>query len=150
MGAIVIALVNLVAIYGWIIFGKNPAMAVATVGIVTFLGLLPLADYVSPPVSPTSVSTGEMRTSITGAIIVVFLVMFALTSFSASPSPEGQLSLSTFQLFKDVVMTVIIFYFGSKGVLQALPILMNAKKGGGGGGGGGASQGGEGEKKTKK
>jgi len=93
----------------------NTFLALASVGIVTFLGVLALADYVSVE---HSVSTGEMRAAMTASITVVYLVMLALT-FSGATLPDSPI----IEHFSWVVGVVIVFYFGSKGVLQYIDIM---------------------------
>jgi len=109
--AIMIADICLLAVFTY--FG-NVFLAVASIGIVTFVGVLALADYVS--IAP-SVSTGEMRSAITASIMVVYMV-FAAFAFSGAAFASTALASTVIQNFTYVVGIVVIFYFGSKAVLQ--------------------------------
>jgi hypothetical protein len=95
-------------------FTLDPASALALIGTVVFFSTLILADYASPDVG---VSTGEMRSAISATIIVVYLVYLAF-SLGGKFKPEAAIVSS----FTNLVSIVVIFYFGSKGVIEAIKI----------------------------
>ncbi len=114
LGALAIIASDLALIYYFASI-QNFFLAIATVGIVTFIGILALANYVS--IDPR-ISTGEMRSAITASIIVVYLVVIAF-SFTDEKN-ISETAKTVIQHFTWVVGVVVIFYFGSKGVLQYL------------------------------
>jgi hypothetical protein len=112
-GALAIMIADICLLTVFIHFG-NTFLAIASVGIVTFVGVLALADYVS--IEP-SVSTGEMRSAITASIMVLYLV-FVAYAFTGGAVPSTDLASTAIQNFTYVAGIVVIFYFGSKAVLQ--------------------------------
>lgn len=112
LGAIAIIAANIALLYLFMSI-DNLFAAIASIGIVTFIGVLALADYVS---IEHSISTGEMRSAMTASITVVYLVMVAL-AFAGNPSDASTAS-KVIEHFTWVMGIVVIFYFGSKGVLQ--------------------------------
>ncbi len=122
LGAIAIISVNLALLFVFTRIG-GIFMALAGVGIVTFLGVLALADYVS--IEP-SVSTGEMRSAIASSIVVLYLVVIALT-FSGQVPAETAIATTLINNFTWVVGIVVVFYFGSKGVLQYIELTKDVK-----------------------
>jgi len=118
LGAIAIIAANIALLYFFTSIG-NLFAAIASIGIVTFIGVLALADYVS---IEHSISTGEMRSAMTASITVVYLVIVAL-AFSGNQD-ESDTASKVIEHFTWVMGIVVIFYFGSKGVLQ----YMEARK----------------------
>lgn len=92
----------------------DPASSLALIGTVVFFSTLILADYASPDVG---VSTGEMRSAMSATVIVVYLVYLAF-SLGGKFKPEATIVSS----FTNLVSIVVVFYFGSKGVIEALKI----------------------------
>lgn len=116
LGSIAIIIADIVLLY---FFYKhdNIFLAIGSVGILTFIGVLTLADYVSVE---KSVSTGEMRSAMAASITVVYLVIIA---FAVS----GKLAINSdvrgvIEHFTWVVGAVVVFYFGSKAVLQYMDV----------------------------
>ena len=91
----------------------NYLIAIGSVGIVTFIGVLCLADYVS---IEEGISTGEMRAAITASITSIYVVIVALTFYHPNTSLSSDNPI--IKNFTWVMETVVIFYFGSKAVLQ--------------------------------
>ena len=108
-GAIAIILVNLVVIFvGWWL--DVPALAVASVSIITFFGTLSLADYATKQLG---YSKGEMRTAITASILITYFVILAYTTFLKTP-PDIELAKIVITNFGHVVWIVLGFYFGTE------------------------------------
>lgn len=81
-------------------------------------------DYVS--IEP-SISTGEMRSAMTASIVVVYLVVVAF-AFSGEALALTALASTVIQHFTYIVGIVVIFYFGSKAVLQYTETAKNVKE----------------------
>lgn len=111
----------LIGIVLWVLRGQL-ALAVAMVGGIVFFATLALADYSSPDVG---VSTGEMRSAISATIIVVYIIIVAL-SFGGNLSTVDSKIIDT---LSSVVITVVGFYFGSKGAIELLGKYQEGKKG---------------------
>lgn len=112
-GAALLIAINLATLAALTFLGY-PFLAIAAVGIITLIGVLALADYVS--VEP-SVSTGEMRSALSASIVAVYLVVVALAA-TGGPLASTESAVAVIQNFTWVVGAVVIFYFGSKAVLQ--------------------------------
>jgi hypothetical protein len=93
---------------------NNVAIAVAIIGGIVFFATLAIADYSSPDVG---VSTGEMRSAMSAAIVVVYIIVVAL-SLGGRFQYTGDSKI--IDSFSAVVITVIGFYFGSKGAIELL------------------------------
>jgi hypothetical protein len=105
-------------------FGSNNFFAaIAGMAIVTFIGVLSLADYVS--IEP-SMSTGEMRSAMAASITVVYLAIQALTV--AGEIQVSEASSKILESFSVVMAAVVGFYFGSKAAIQLAEIIMGKKK----------------------
>lgn len=114
VGACGLIVVNVVLLYYFTTAG-NYFLAIASTGVITFVGILSLANYVS--IEP-SISKEEMRDAITASIVVVYVIMIAL-EFSGSGT-IGDAPKEITDHFTWVVGIVVVFYFGSKGVLHYL------------------------------
>lgn len=93
----------------------DPAVAVAIIGGIVFFGTLSLADYVTPD---EGVSTGELRTAISASIILVYLTVIALSLGDTFGTHDVQI----IEMFSDVVIIVVAFYFGSKGAKELVAL----------------------------
>jgi hypothetical protein len=113
LGLLALAIADISLLTAFTYLG-NIFLAIASAGIATFIGTLCLADYVS--IEP-SVSTGEMRGAIAGSIIVVYLIVVSY-AFSGVDSAAAILNTTIIQNLTTVVGIVVVFYFGSKAVLQ--------------------------------
>ena len=61
-----------------------------------------------------------MRKAIAGSMISVYIVVLSLLFSDKLPSFENESSMIIMQNFSYVIMTIIGFYFGSKGVTEFL------------------------------
>jgi len=103
----------LIGIVLWV-FKEQIALGVAIVGGIVFFATLALADYSSPDVG---VSTGEMRSAISATIVVVYIILVALSFGGNLGSTVDSKVIDT---LSSVVITVVGFYFGSKGAIELL------------------------------
>jgi len=99
--------------------------SIASVGVITFVGMLILANYAS---QTFGFEGGEMRTAIASSIVVVYFVLISFLTFSRGTLPEQPLATTVIQHFTYVVEIVIIFYFGSKAVTEALNKLRTSQR----------------------
>lgn len=84
-----------------------------SIGIITFFGILLIANYMS---GTSPFDTGEVRKALTGSFIVIYFAFIPLITF-------GSLSISTEEPVKTIVTNftwivgvIVIFYFGSRAV----------------------------------
>lgn len=110
LGAVVVFILIAAVLY----FVPDKAIAVAIVGGIVFFATLAIADYSSPDIG---VSTGEMRSAISAAIVVVYILVIA---FSLGGKFVSAIDSKIVDSFSDVVMVVVGFYFGSKGAIELL------------------------------
>lgn len=143
-----IALGVLVAAVIFVVIGfllNQLALPIAAIGIITFFGMLIISGY-----NKTSTKTkGIMRRAIASALIVSYIIAFSVLMFqnfelqtmpdhttietedlekyillqnqtAAINSSKMNFANTVFTNFTNVIMVVIVFYFGSKGVLQYL------------------------------
>lgn len=93
------------------------AWSVGSVGIITFLGILVLVNYLS---ESFAFDRGEMRKAIAGSFVAVYFTLVSLLTFTGfSPSSE-KLAETIIGHFTYLVGIVIVFYFGSSGVREYL------------------------------
>jgi len=93
------------------------AWSVGSIGIITFLGILILVNYLS---NSAAFDKGEMRKAIAGSFIAVYFALVSLLTFTGfSPSSE-KLAETIIGHFTYLVGIVVIFYFGSSAVRDYL------------------------------
>ena len=115
IGCIVAALAIAAFWYGAVI--DQISWSIVGVGIITFFGMLAISSYHS--LHQTN-STGTMRKAIASSMISVYIVVLALLFSGNLPSLENEASMTLMENFSYVIMTIIGFYFGSKGVSEFL------------------------------
>lgn len=114
-GAVAISFLIIIVLSAVNMRWLDPAIAVAIIGGIVFFGTLALADYVTPD---EGVSTGELRTAISAAIIVVYLMVIALSLGDKFGTHDVQI----IDVFSNVVIVVVAFYFGSKGAKELVAL----------------------------
>jgi hypothetical protein len=102
---------------------RNAALAIASVSIISFFGTLSLADYTTKQLG---YEKGELRTAITAAIIVTYLVIVAQITFSTN-SINTDLAKTVIINFGYVVWIVLGFYFGTK-IVEILAGIVKGSK----------------------
>lgn len=111
--------VGILSLGGFVVFllalgvqGVVPvAWAVASVGIVTFFGVLMISNYLS---KLPALEKAEFRQGIAAAIVAVYLSIFALLTFVGISPEDPLLSESMIGHFSAIVQVVIAFYFGAE------------------------------------
>ena len=107
---------------------QNLALSVASAGVIAFFGILIISGYnKKSSAKPASQTKGIMRRAIAGSLIIVYIVAFSMITFSDSDDHEYNEKVLTH--FTNVVMVIIVFYFGSKAVLQYLEVKKEQEKG---------------------
>ena len=98
--------------------------SIVGVGIVTFFGMLAISSYHS---LHKKNSTGTMRKAIASSMISVYIVVLALLFSGNLPSLENESSMILMENFSYVIMTIVGFYFGTKGASEFLKIWREEK-----------------------
>ena len=88
------------------------------IGIVTFFGILLLANYMS---GTSAYDTGEIRKAITGTFIIVYLMFVPLISFGSINIPliNPTIAIESFTL---IVGIIVILYFISRGIEEFVKV----------------------------
>lgn len=127
----IIAAIVLGAILGFIMLGisiQNLALSVASAGAIAFFGILIISGYnKKSSAKPASQTKGIMRRAIAGSLIIVYIIAFSMITFSDSNDHDYNEKVLTH--FTNVVMVIIVFYFGSKAVLQYLEVKKEQENG---------------------
>jgi len=93
--------------------------SIAGVGIITFFGMLAISSYHSLHYPN---SKGTMRKAIASSMISVYIVVLALLFSGNLPILENETSMTLMGNFSFVILTIMGFYFGSKGTVEFLKI----------------------------
>jgi len=92
------------------------AWSVASIGVITFLGILMLVNYLS---ESRAFDKGEMRKAITGSFVAVYFALVSLLTFTDfSPSDNTELAKTIIGHFTTLIEIIIVFYFASSGVRE--------------------------------
>ena len=100
--------------------------SIAGVGIITFFGMLAISSYHSLH-QPNS--TGTLRKAIAASMISVYVVVLSLLFSDNLPVLENESAMTLLDNFSYVIMTIIGFYFGSKGATEFLKIWREKNNG---------------------
>lgn len=111
IGALYIGLTNTQFLY-W---------SIAAEGIITFFGMLIVSSFYAR-YKPNS--KGTMRKAIASSLILVYVILLALT-FSGRFGTADTVFQNVLEGFSLVIMTIIGFYFGSKGALEVVSLWKN-------------------------
>jgi len=118
---LVVALDILALALGTIIPTVPVALAIGCVGVITFVGVLMLSNYLS---GDPELAKKEMRKAIAASFTLVYLVFLALVIFTEAFTAETELAKTVVSHFTYIVGIIIVFYFGSR----ALEEYRNKKK----------------------
>ncbi len=121
-GAFVIALLVVVfdilaLALGTIIPAVPVALSIGCVGVITFVGMLTLSNYLS---RDPGLAKREVRKAIAAAFTLVYLIFLALVIFSEASPADTELAKTVVGHFTWIVGIIIIFYFGSRSVEEYL------------------------------
>jgi len=100
-------------------------LLIAGVGLVTFFGMLIISSYhaIHHPDSK-----GTMRKAIAGSLVAVYVVILALLLSGKIDHTENEMVITLVEHFSFVIITIIGFYFGTKGVTDFLEFWKNTRK----------------------
>lgn len=99
-------------------------LPIAGVGLVTFFGMLIISSHYAIH-NPDS--KGTMRRAIAGSLVAVYVVILALLLSGKIDNAEDQLVMTLIDHFSFVIITIIGFYFGTKGVTDFLEFWRKSK-----------------------
>lgn len=111
--AIIIIILDVIALLLGTVRFSYIGWSVGSVGIITFLGILMVINYLSK--SP-SFCQGEMRKAIAGAFVVVYFSFISLSTFSGFNTTDTELSKTLIDNFTVLMEIIVVFYFGSRSV----------------------------------
>ena len=95
------------------------ALSLGCIGIITFIGVLMLTNYLSHDLA---LAKKEMRKALAASFTMVYLIFLALVVFGESSTVETETAKTIVGHFTWVVGVIITFYFGSR-------LLEDRKKG---------------------
>ncbi|OPY24593.1 MAG: hypothetical protein A4E27_01225 [Methanobacterium sp. PtaU1.Bin242] len=84
-----------------------------TIGIVTFFGILLIANYMS---GTSPFDTGEVRKALTGSFIIIYFAFVPLITFGNISLASAEPIKTIITNFTWIVGAIVIFYFGSRAV----------------------------------
>lgn len=115
--AIVIGVLDILVLFLGTFKLFHIAWSVGSVGVITFLGILMLVNYLS---ESAAFDKGEMRKAIAASFIAVYFALVSLLTFTDF-SPSGtELAETIIGHFRTLIIIIIVSYFGSSGVREYL------------------------------
>ena len=108
---LVVALDILALALGTIIPTVPVALSIGCVGVITFVGVLMLSNYLS---GDPELAKKEMRKAIAASFTLVYLVFLALVIFTEAFTAGTELAETVVSHFTYIVGIIIVFYFGSR------------------------------------
>ena len=137
--ASLIVVLDILALALGTIMGAVPiAFSIGCVGVITFVGILTLSNYLS---RDPELAKREIRKAIAASFTLVYLVLLALVVFTRVSAANTGLAETIVGHFTWVVGIIIVFYFGSRSVEEY--IKRNELKKGEAKGNGNSTDGGE-------
>ena len=103
------------------------SISIAGVGLITFFGMLIISSYHALH-QPDS--KGTMRKAIASSMVSVYLVLLGLAFSDRLSNIPNEQSMILLQNFSWVIMTIVGFYFGSKGAIEFLKFWKGGEKNG--------------------
>ena len=114
---LVVALDILALALGTVIPTAPVTLSIGCVGVITFVGVLVLSNYLS---RDPELAKNEMRKAIAASFTLVYLVFLALVVFGETSVSETELARTVVGHFTWIVGIIVIFYFGSRLVQEFL------------------------------
>lgn len=108
---LVVALDILALALGTLIDAVPIALSLGCIGIITFVGVLMLTNYLSHDLG---FAKKEMRKALAASFTMVYLIFLALVVFGETSAEETELAKTIVGHFTWVVGGIITFYFGSR------------------------------------
>jgi cation transport ATPase len=113
IATLVVVLDILALALGTIIQAVPVALSLGCVGIITFVGVLTLSNYLS---RDPALAKKEIRKAIAASFTLMYLALLALVVFGKVPSANTELAKTVVGHFTWIVGIIIVFYFGSRSV----------------------------------
>jgi hypothetical protein len=106
------------------IFLDDIVWSIAGVGLITFFGMLIISSYhaIHHPDSK-----GTMRKALAGSLVAVYVVILALSLSGKLYYTENAMVMILVENFSVVIVTIIGFYFGTKGATEFLKVWKSEK-----------------------
>ena len=105
------------------------SLSIVGIGIITFFGMLSLATFQSTrqkEEGKPEKDEGHMRTALAGTLVCVYIVVLVLSMTQDISGTVGEGSI--LQHFSEVIMVVIVFYFGPKAAKEIAQAYANKGK----------------------
>jgi tellurite resistance protein TehA-like permease len=98
--------------------------SIAGVGLITFFGMLIISSYhaIHHPDSK-----GTMRKALAGSLVAVYVVILSLSLSGRLYYTENVMVMILVENFSVVIITIIGFYFGTKGATEFLKMWKTTK-----------------------
>lgn len=96
--------------------------SLSSVGIITFFGMLIICSH-HAKYSPDS--KGIMRKSLTASLMSVYIVVLSLALSGTFGDIQDEMTKSVLSNFSIVIISIIGFYFGTKGLTEMITNLKN-------------------------
>lgn len=84
-----------------------------SIGIITFFGILLIANYMS---GTSPFDSGEVRKALTGSFVLIYFLFVPLVTFGSLNIPVVEPIRTIITNFTWIVGAIVIFYFGSRAV----------------------------------
>ena len=117
--AIIVGFLDILVLYIGTIRPAHIGWAVASTGVITFLGTLMLINHLS---KSTDFDKGEVRKAMTGSFIVVYFSLVSLLTLTDIGVSDTELAKTIISHFTYLVGIVVVFYFGSRAVENYLSL----------------------------
>jgi len=121
--ACVVAAIDFTVIFVGILV-NSVTLLIAGVGLVTFFGMLIISSYhaIHQPDSK-----GTMRKAIAGSLVAVYVVILALSISGRLEDVQNQMVMTLIENFTWIIIAIVGFYFGTKGVTEFLKFWKTSK-----------------------
>lgn len=125
--ALIVMTTILTLLYAGLVEHWNPVWSLSAIGIITFFGMLIVSSVHQIKVKD---SQGTMRRALASSMVVVYLIVFTLIIFgvdfdtllldetSKGESPTGLTSSEILDHLTKIILVILGFYFGTKGIKE--------------------------------
>lgn len=110
----ILAVIDLIIVPLLVILLNIPVQWIfISIGIITFFGILLIANYMS---GTSPFDTGEVRKALTGSFVIIYFALVPLLTFGSLNLPADESIKTILTNFTWIVGAIVIFYFGSRAV----------------------------------
>lgn len=89
------------------------------IGIITFFGILLIANYMS---GTSPFDSGEVRKALTGSFVVLYFAFVPMVTFGTLNMPTDEPIKTIITNFTWIVGAIVIFYFGSRAIEEYVKV----------------------------